>query len=467
MSEKLKQDVALEGQAAETKPDTIDQHGVSRRRFVQVAGAVGLAASVGPYILTGPARAATRTLKILQWSHFVPAYDKWFDNTYTKQWGEKNDTQVIVDHVGIPAINSRAAAEVSAQKGHDLFMFLWPAPSYETQVIDHKEIYDECAKKHGKPIDLAVKSTYNPKTKKYFGFSDSFVPDPVNYRIDLWTEQGMPHGPTSWEDVLHVGKKIKDKRGIPVGIGLSSELDTAMAVRTILYAFGGSVQDEHGKVVVDSPHTRDAVAFVKELYEQTMTPEVMAWDASSNNRALLAGKVSLVLNAISTTRAAEDKKLPIADRIGLTPALKGSVRAIGLEHVMDCYVIWKFADNIEGAKKFLVDYIDNFEQGFKGSEYYNFPCFPTTVPDIKALLANDPHKPLGKYKALDDVLHWATNVGYPGYANAATDEIFNTWVLNTMFAKAATGTLPIADAIKEADSKCKAIFAKWDEKGLV
>jgi len=193
----------------------------------------------------------------------------------------------------------------------------------------------------------------------------------------------------------------------------------------------------------------------------------MAWDASSNNRALLAGKVSLVLNAISTTRAAEDKKLPIADKLGLTPALKGSVRAIGLEHVMDCYVIWKFADNIEGAKKFLVDYIDNFEQGFKGSEYYNFPCFPTTVPDIKALLANDPHKPLGKYKALDDVLHWATNVGYPGYANAATDEIFNTWVLNTMFAKAATGTLPIADAIKEADSKCKAIFAKWDEKGLV
>jgi len=40
-----------------------------------------------------------------------------------------------------------------------------------------------------------------------------------------------------------------------------------------------------------------------------------------------------VLNAISTTRAAEDKKLPIADRIGLTPALKGSVRAIGLENV--------------------------------------------------------------------------------------------------------------------------------------
>jgi hypothetical protein len=28
--------------------------------------------------------------------------------------------------------------------------------------------YAACEKKHGKPIDLAVRSTYNPKTQKYF-----------------------------------------------------------------------------------------------------------------------------------------------------------------------------------------------------------------------------------------------------------------------------------------------------------
>src|SRR5262249_12825577 len=130
-----------------------------RRGFIRTLGAVGLAASVGPYFITHRAEAAARTLKILQWSHFGPAYDTWFDNTYTKEWGQANGTDVIVDHVGITALNSRAAAEVSAQKGHDLFMFLWPAPSYEEQVIDHKEIYDEVARKHGKPVDLAVKST--------------------------------------------------------------------------------------------------------------------------------------------------------------------------------------------------------------------------------------------------------------------------------------------------------------------
>lgn len=436
-----------------------------RRRFVRMVGATGLAAGIASHVR--PARAASRTLKILQWSHFVPAYDTWFDNTYTKQWGQKNNMEVIVDHVGIPAINSRAAAEVSAQKGHDLFMFLSPSPAYEEQVIDHREIYEEVQRKHGKPIELAVHSTYNPKTKKYFGFSDSFVPDPVNYRIDLWAEQGMSKGPRSWDDVRRVGAAIKKARNIPVGIGLSSELDTAMAMRTILYAFGGSVQDENRRVVLNSQATRDAVAFVKALYRETMTPEVMAWDASSNNRAMIAGKISLALNAISITRAAENEKLPIADQIGLTKALMGEKRAIGLEHVMDCYVIWKFAENKEGAKKFLVDYIDNFHQGFEASEYYNFPCFSSTVPDLDKLLADDPHKPAGKYTVFDDVLSWATNVGYPGYANAAVDEIFNTWVLNTMFAKAASGAASPSDAVAEADAKCHQIFAKWQSKGLV
>ncbi len=447
--------------------DNLTTASPGRRRFVRALGAAGLATGVAPYVMPRRARAASRTLKILQWSHFVPAYDTWFDNTYTKEWGRKNDTEVIVDHVGVVALNSRAAAEVSAQKGHDLFMFLSPAPAYEEQVIDHREIYDEVGRKHGKPIELAVRSTYNPKTKKYFGFSDSFVPDPVNYRIDLWSEQGMPKGPKSWEDVLRVGTAIRKKHNIPVGIGLSSELDTAMAMRTILYAFGGSVQDDKGNVVLKSKPTRDAVDFVKRLYQQAMTPEVMAWDPSSNNRAMIAGKVSVVLNAISITREAENKKLPIADQIGLTKALMGEKQAIGLEHVMDCYVIWKFAENKEGAKKFLVDYIDNFHQGFEASEYYNFPCFPSTVSNLKALLADDPHKPAGKYTVFDDVLTWATNVGYPGYANAAVDEIFNTWVLNTMFAKAATGALSPADAVAEADTKCRQIFAKWRAKGLV
>ena len=141
---------------------------------------------------------------------------------------------------------------------------------------------------------------------------------------------------------------------------------------------------------------------------------------------------------------------------------------MGLAHLMNVYVIWKFAENIEGAKQFLVDYIGNFRKAFLASEFYNFPCFPDTVPDMKTLIATDPEADApDKYKVLGDVQEWATNVGYPGYANAAIDEIFGTYVITTMFQKAATGEATPEDAIKEAEAKCKHIFATWKERGLV
>ena len=54
------------------------------------------------------------------------------------------------------------------------------------------------------------------------------------------------------------------------------------------------------------------------------------------------------------------------------------------------------------------------------------------------------------------MLSWATNIGYPGYANAAIDETYQKWVLNVMFAKAAQGVLSPEDAVKEAEFECTA-----------
>ncbi|HEX4603762.1 MAG TPA: twin-arginine translocation signal domain-containing protein, partial [Candidatus Angelobacter sp.] len=83
--------------------------GVSRRDFIKIAGASGIAAgTLGPAFLF-PERAAAqqKTLKILQWAHFVPAYDKWFNETFAKQWGEKHNTNVIVDNINLTELNTR------------------------------------------------------------------------------------------------------------------------------------------------------------------------------------------------------------------------------------------------------------------------------------------------------------------------------------------------------------------------
>ncbi|MEO8430772.1 MAG: extracellular solute-binding protein [Acidobacteriota bacterium] len=441
--------------------------GITRRQFGKLTGAGALAAAAvsGPaFFFPSRASGAGKTLKIIQWSHFVPGYDKWFDGVYTKEWGAKNNTEVIVDHIAIAEVNARAAAEVAAKKGHDLFMFLAPPAAYEKQVIDHAEIYQAVEKKHGKKIDLAQRSTYNPKTRKYFAFSDSYVPDPGNYRKDLWEKVGFPNGPDTWDDLRTGGRKIKESKemGNPVGIGLSQELDTNMAVRALLWSFGGAEQDEAGNCTINSKNTVEAVKFMNALFKECETPEVFTWDPSSNNRGILAGKLSYVANAISVTRSAEKDNPEMSKNIQVAQALKGPVRRIAAEHVMDCYAIWEFAENKEGAKQFLTDYIDNFGAAFKASEFYNFPCFPSTVPDIKTQLGNDPKAvPNDKYKALAGVLDWATNVGYPGYATAGIDEVFNTFVIPTMFARAAKGDVSPEEAVKTAETEIKRIFAKW------
>jgi multiple sugar transport system substrate-binding protein len=233
-----------------------------------------LAAGTGaPLMAPGPVKAQPKTLKILQWKHFVPSYDTWFNDTYVKAWGERNDTQVVVDNVGLADLHRHAAAEIQAQQGHDLVMFLAPTPVYEDEVIDHRDIYAECERQFGHPVPLARYSTYNPTTRKFFGFSDSYVPLPIHYRKDLWDAVGMV--PDTWENIRQGGRRIRQLHNIPVGIGLAPELDSNLALRAILYAFGASVQDAESRPALKSRATLEALKFVKALYVESMTDEVL------------------------------------------------------------------------------------------------------------------------------------------------------------------------------------------------
>ncbi|HKP63869.1 MAG TPA: extracellular solute-binding protein [Polyangiales bacterium] len=437
--------------------------GVTRRDFVKKLGVAAAVTGSAPLLTRRVfGQAQRKKLKIAQWSHFVPEYDKWFDTVFCKQWGDKNNTDVTVDHIAVNELPARAAAEVAAKKGHDLFGFLSPPAAFENQVLDLTNVYSAVEQKHGKKIELAHKSTYNPKTKKYFAFSDSYVPDPGNYHKDLWTAAGFPKGPDTWEDLRVGAKKIRETSGNPCGIGMSQELDSSMILRGLLWSFGASEQTADGQICINSKQTIEALKFMRSLHKDAQTAEVFTWDPAANNRAMLAGKTSYVANAISITRQAEREKQPIGSKIMLCKALKGPVRRIAAEHVMDCYVVWNFAENKEGAQQFLIDYMAAFRDAFMASKFYNFPCFPQTVPDLQQQIAKDPTAdPPDKYAVLSDVLDWATNVGYPGFASAGIDEAFRTWVIPTMFAKVARGAETPENAAAAADKEYRRIFARW------
>src|SRR6267142_568004 len=200
--------------------------GMDRREFVTKTGAAAAAVALGPTIWVTRQQ---KTLKILQWSHFVPSYDAWFDK-YAKDWGTAKGVEVTVDHIALADLGTRANAEVAAQQGHDLFQFLSPPGAFEAQVLDMADVLKEAERQDG---------------------------------------------PATWEDLVKAAPLIKSKHPeiqIPIGIGMSQELDSNMAARAMLWSFDGSVQDKDENVVLKSDQSLAALEFGVRLFAAGMNP---------------------------------------------------------------------------------------------------------------------------------------------------------------------------------------------------
>jgi ABC-type glycerol-3-phosphate transport system substrate-binding protein len=454
--------------------------GLSRRRFIQgAAGLTVLAACGKDGTTTGPGAQGTTSiaeptkklsgdLKILQWSHFVPQHDVWFD-PFAKAWGTQVGVNVTIDHIDQAELYTRAAAEIQANSGHDLIEFISPPSNLEPSVLDLADVNQEAIKRFGNQIGFCTKSSYNPTTKKYYGFCHGYAPDPGDYRKSLWERAGLPNGPSTWQELLDGGTRIK-QMGTQMGIGMSNEIDSNMAARALIWSFGGSIQDERENVVLNSPQTIEAVDFMTRLYRNTMTDEVFGWNAASNNQGLIAGNLSYILNSISAYRSAQTANPTVADDIFFTAPLRGPRgQQLASEHAILVYVIPNYARNVDAAKEFLLHLVANYNQATNNSKLYDLPAFPSTVKEVNGWLDNDPHgsKPADKLALLKDAERWSTNIGHPGPANAAEGEVFSTFVLPQMMAKAARGQLTPQAAVAEAEARVKTIFQQWRERKLV
>jgi len=330
-------------------------------------------------------------------------------------------------------------------------------------VINHNEIIQEVTRKVGEVSQVGFKSCYNPRTHKWHGFPENYVPDPIHFRKDLWNQVGIK--PSTWDDVRKAAPKLK-ALGHPVGLGMSNELDSNMLLIALMQCYGAFIQNAHARPTINSKHTIEALKTMRDIFKNGMTNEVFAWTAASNNQGYLSGRLALAVNAISIIRSAEDANPALAQNTSIAPIPRGPVQRLGLEHVMGVYTIWKFSKQQKLAKRFIADLEINYQGAFKNSKFYNFPAFRGAVHNYTRQLAADPHK--GKYKVLDLIARkYTVNLGYPGFSNAAIDEIFNTWLVPQMFAQVAQGKMTPAEAAKAAEHEFKPIFAKWRARGKI
>ena len=437
----------------------------SRRNFLKLTAAT---AAFGPFFLfPDRALASQKTLSIAKWAHFLPEFDQWFVKVLVREWGQQNDTKVIVDIIPVEEVRERAFAEVKAGKGHDISIFPWSPAEFYPHVIEHDEIYDMAASRYGAIQQLAFRSTYNAKTKKHFAFADFFMPSPLHFFQDYWAEVGMPLGPVHYFSLRGGGRELRKKLGIPSGLAFSPTLEGNITLHTILYAFRAWLLDGRGNVLFNkNAFAVNVLKYIQVLYQESGSPDQLTWSSGGNVRAMLARKASSSTNAISLLRTAEKQNTEVAKDIRLQPPLLGthSMGVTALPHVTNCSVVWKFARNQAGAKKFLSDLIDSSRAGYEQSKGCNFPIYPKTLPDLIVRLQQDPQAdPPYKYVELKDALHWTPNLGVPGIASPAYMEIFNSSVVPRMIARMLKGEQSPEDAAATGAAEMQRIVDKWKQ----
>lgn len=437
------------------RPASHEHPGVSRRGFLKVTGA-GLAGGSLATMLDArqaPAQIRGTTLRILQWSHFIPAYDAWYDK-FAKEWGDKNGVKVRVDHIPHLELPARMAAEFAAGAGHDIIQNGSSILTrlYYKSLADLGDIYGKIGKKYGGWIP-AAKSLVEVEGRQY-GLPIYYILLPMLHRKDLFDANNLK-APDTWELARVAARTLKPK-GHPTGIQFSQCADANLNWRSLLFSFGGAEADASGRnILIDSKEMREALRFAKALFDEGMTPEVFSWDDASDNRFLASGVGCWIHDAISAYRTTEDTNPPVFKNtvIGLEPAGPGGKRvSVAAANV---WMIWKFSKNQQAAKEFLVHLMDNDREGMTASRGYNMPYVNDGYKKPMPVIGTDP-----KMQILQDFPKIVAFYGYPGPFTTPIQEVVNLYVLPDMFTRVARGQ-NIEDVMKWGVGEYRRIFSKY------
>lgn len=216
-----------------------------------------------------------------------------------------------------------------------------------------------------------------------------------------------------------------------------------MRVVTAVGRFGASVQDARNRLTIDNPNTVEAVRFMADLYRSGESSEIFTWNQASNNEYLLGGTGSLILNAISAVRTAEEVQLPFVDDLWIWPIPAGPAGRFGPPQTTGVYSIWKFSKHADAAEKFIADLCSGYRQATLASGLFNFPGFPGAFP----------RKSLYKAAAADP--------------NPAIAETLDTYLIPQMFAQVSQGKLSAADSVRATAKRMSKIWAKWKAAGKI
>ncbi|BBK32582.1 carbohydrate ABC transporter substrate-binding protein (CUT1 family) [Stella humosa] len=359
---------------------------VSRRGVLKGAAAVSAVALSAPFVRGAY---AAGKLSVGFWDHWVPGANGALTQL-CQEWAAKEKVDITIDYITSQGNKNllTIAAESQARSGHDILAFPTWQPADQVKNLEPvDDIMTELIKQNGKvngTVEYLARS--GGKWIAVPATAGSQIKGPCT-RIDLLKQhagidiQAMyPAGSApkadGWNmDTFLVAAEKCHKAGVPFGIGLGQTSDSVDTAGAIFQSFGATLIDDKGKIVVKSDNVRQALDYMKRL-TAFLPADVSAWDDASNNKWLVSGRGSLIMNPPSTWAVAKRDAPQIAEQLwthGMPAGPKGRFSPF----LPYFWGIWSFSKNKTAAKSLLMrlSQADAAEKMVVASGGYDLPAF--------------------------------------------------------------------------------------------
>jgi ABC-type glycerol-3-phosphate transport system substrate-binding protein len=362
------------------------KHKISRRRFMATTAAASATMVAGPFVHT--AHSAGK-LTFGFWDHWVPGGNE-ASRALCAEWGAKNNVEVQCDYITSQGNKNllTIAAESQAKSGHDIFQFpTWQPADHVNNLEPVDDVMAELIKQHGK-VNPTVE--YLARTSGKWSAIPTCVGSQIKgpcSRIDLMKKHagidvvamypaGSPPKADGWTlDVMLKAAEACHKGGNPMGIGLGVTEDNVDTAGAIFQSFGAALVDAKGAITVKSDPVRKALEYYIKL-AQWLPPDAAAWDNASNNKYLVSGKGSLIMNPPSAWAVAKRDAPQVAEQLW-THGMPSGPAGRYAPFLPYFWGIWNFGRNKSAAKDLLLflSQRSSVEKMVDASQGYDLPAF--------------------------------------------------------------------------------------------
>ena len=446
----------------------------TRRKFLGAAGLAAAGMAAGPLLdacgggggqSTAPTTAtktpqarAGASIRLLQWVHFVPAADNEFIRQ-CNEFGSKYNVKVAVERITADQLQTKTAAAVEAGSGPDIIQMQYGWPHlYTSQCEDVTNEVNILKQKLG--AVAPVNDAFSKVNGVYRAVPYTIVPNAFTYRTDYFQKAGISSWPKTWDEFTTAAGKLK-AAGLPPISQTDGHAygDSLTMWNPVLWSFGGREVNADGKTVaINSKETRAAIRWAQGAVKAgfVVHPE---WLDPDNNQAYHADRISATLNGASIY-IREKVEFHHFDKVSDNGIVPAGPKGTYTMNLIFNHAVMKYSPEKETAKALLLYLMDkdNYLKYTNVAAGYNAGPFAAFDNDPVFFGPNaDP-----KMKPFQQVVKPGKWPGWPAPPSKQTAQAQTQYITADMFAKSLQndGTGDVESAVKEAESRLKAIFER-------